>query len=118
MEAIAKTKHLRMSPRKVRRVLNLVRGLSVEDALNLLYFTRKDAAEPIAKTVASAFANLGNKEEGSRLDMKDVVVKTAYVTAGPTLKRFRPMSMGRAGKIRKRTSHITIVVDDMANSEE
>jgi len=118
MEAIAKTKHLRMSPQKIRRVLNLVRGMNVEEALSLLHFTRKDAAEPISKTLASAFANLGNKEEGSRLDMRDVVIKTAYVTGGPTLKRFRPMSMGRAGKIRKRTSHITIIVKDRTNSEE
>jgi len=118
MEAAAKTKHLKMSPRKVRRVLNLVRGLNVEEALALLHYTRKNASEPIAKTISSAFANLGNLEEGERIDMKDVFIKTAYVTAGPTLKRFRPMSMGRAGKIRKRTAHITIVVNDGVNSEE
>lgn len=118
MEAIAKTKHLKMSPRKVRRVLNLVRGLNVEEALALLHYTRKNASEPIAKTISSAFANLGNKEEGERIDMKQVFIKTAYVTSGPTLKRFRPMSMGRAGKIRKRTSHITIIVDDGIISQE
>ena len=112
MEAVAKLKHLRMSPRKVRRVLNLVRGLNVEEALNVLHFTRKNAAEPIAKAVASAFANLGSKEEGERIDMKDVYIKTAYVNSGPTMRRYRPMSMGRAGKIRKRTSHITIVVEE------
>lgn len=115
MEAVAKLKHLRMSPRKVRRVLNLVRGLNVEEALNILHFTRKDAAEPIAKIIHSAFANLGSKEEGERVDMKDVNVKTIQVDSGPTLKRFRPMSMGRAGKIRKRTSHITVVVEQKDN---
>jgi len=111
MEAVAKTKHLGMSPLKVRRVLNLVRGLSVEEALNILHFTRKDAAEPIAKTVQAAFANLGTKEEGERVEMSDVFVKTAFADGGPTIKRYRPMAMGRAGKIRKRSSHITIVVE-------
>jgi large subunit ribosomal protein L22 len=111
MEAIAKTKFLRMSPRKIRRVIKLVQGMNVEDALNLLHFTRKDAAEPVAKTVQAAFANLGNLEEGERLDMKDVRIASAFVDGGPTLKRFRPMSMGRAGRIRKRTSHITVKVE-------
>lgn len=111
METVAKSKHVRMSPTKVRRVLNLVRGMNVQEALNLLHFTRKNASEPIAKTIKSAFANLGNVEEGERVDMKDVYVKTAYADGGPTLKRFRPMSMGRAGKIRKRTSHITIILE-------
>jgi large subunit ribosomal protein L22 len=111
MEAVAKSKYIRISPRKVRQVLDLVRGLDVEEALNLLHFTRKNAAEAISKTINSAFHNLGNVEEGERVDMKDVVIKEAYVDSGPTLKRFRPMSMGRAGRIRKRTSHITIIVE-------
>ena len=114
MEAVATTKHVGMSPQKVRRVLNLVRGMNVQEALSMLHFTRKDAAEPVAKTIHSAFANLGNLEEGERADMKNAYVKTAFVDGGPTLKRFRPMSMGRAGKIRKRTSHITIVVEHTA----
>jgi len=114
MEAIAKTKFLRMSPQKIRRVMKLVEGMNVEEALNLLHFTRKDAADPIAKTVQSAFANLGNKEEGERVDMKDVYIAEAFVDGGPTLKRYRPMSMGRAGRIRKRTSHITIKVEHLS----
>ncbi len=114
METVAKTKHVRMSPQKIRRVINLVRGLNVEEALALLHYTRKDAAEPVAKTVRSAFANLGNLEEGERVNMSDVYIKTIQVDGGPTLKRFRPMSMGRAGKIRKRTSHITVVVEHRA----
>ena len=112
MEAIAQTKFLRMSPRKIRRIIKLVQGMNVEDALNMLHFTRKDAAEPVAKTVQAAFANLGNVEEGERVDMKDVLITSAFVDGGPTLKRFRPMSMGRAGRIRKRTAHLTIVVED------
>ncbi|MHB2151005.1 50S ribosomal protein L22 [Calditrichota bacterium LG25] len=111
MEAVAKTKYVRISPRKMRQVLQLVKGKTVEDALDILYFTNKRAAEPIAKTIKSAFANLGNKEEGKRIDMRDVLIKNAYVNGGPTLKRLRPMSMGRAGRIRKRTSHLTIVVE-------
>ncbi len=114
MQAEAKTKYIRMSPRKVRRVVDMVRGLTVEEALALLHFTRKNAAEPLSKTIASAFANLGNKEEGERIDMKDVFIKEIKVDGGPTLKRFRPMSMGRAGRIRRRTSHITVVVEQLA----
>ena len=83
-----------------------------DEALNILHFTLKTAADPIEKTVRSAVANLGNKEEGQRLELSDIVIKLAYVNQGPTLKRFRPMSMGRAGRIRKRTAHLTIVVED------
>ncbi|TFH02897.1 MAG: 50S ribosomal protein L22 [Calditrichales bacterium] len=112
MQAFARSKYIRMSPRKIRRVLDLVKGLPVSDALNKLHFTRKDAAEPIEKTIRSAVSNLGNLEEGQRLDLNEIFVSEAFVDQGPTLKRFRPMSMGRAGKIRKRTSHLTIVVED------
>lgn len=111
MEAVAKSKYLRMSPLKVRRVLDMVRGMDVEKALNLLHYTRKNAAEPVWKTINAAFHNLGNKEEGERIEMSSVVIKEAFVDGGPTLKRFRPMSMGRAGRVRKRTSHITIIVE-------
>ncbi len=111
MEAAAHVKFIRMSPQKIQRVINIVRGLSVEDALNLLHFTRKNAAEPVSKAIRSAFANLGNVESEIRVEMKQAFVKTAFVNSGPTLKRFRPMSMGRAGKIRKRTSHLTIIVE-------
>jgi large subunit ribosomal protein L22 len=111
MEAVAKARHIRMSPRKMRRVLNIVRGRSVEEALDILHFTRKNAAEAIAKTIHAAFANLGNKEEGERIDKDSVYIKEAFVDGGPTIKRFRPMAMGRAGKIRKRTSHLTVIVE-------
>jgi large subunit ribosomal protein L22 len=111
MKATAQIKYLRMSPVKVRRVLELVKGKSVQDALNILHFTRKDAATPIYKTIHTAFSNLSNKEENERFDMDDVYVREAFVDGGPVVKRFRPMSMGRAGKIRKRTSHITITVE-------
>lgn len=113
MEARAKTKYVRMSPRKIARVLPLVKGKHAEEALDILHFTRKDAAVPVRKTLLSAVANLGNLEEGQKQDLTTIKVKDAFVTGGPTLKRFRPMSMGRAGKIRKRTAHITIVVEDL-----
>ena len=111
MEAFARTKYIGMSPFKVRRVLESVRGKSVQEALDTLHFTRKDAALPIYKTIHTAFSNLANQQDEERFDMDQVYIKEAYVDGGPTIKRFRPMSMGRAGKIRKRTSHLTIVVE-------
>ena len=112
MQAIAKSKYVRMSPRKIDRVLQLVKDKRVDHALNILHFTAKQAKEPIEKTIRSAVANLGNLEEGKRLDLNEIYIKRAYVDEGPTLKRYRAMSMGRAGRIRKRTSHITIVIED------
>jgi large subunit ribosomal protein L22 len=112
MQARARAKYIRMSPRKISRVLDLVKGLNVSDALNKLHFTQKAATEPIEKAIHSAVANLGNIEEGQRLDLNEIYITEASVDQGPTLKRFRPMSMGRAGKIRKRTAHLTIVVQD------
>lgn len=111
MQAVARTKFIRMSAFKLRKVLESVRGKSVQEALNTLHFTRKDAADPLYKTIHTAYSNLANQEEEERFDMGDVIIKTAFVDDGPTIKRFRPMSMGRAGKIRKRTSHITIIVE-------
>jgi len=111
MEAVAHAKYLRMSPGKLRRVVGMIKGKSVQEALDILHFTRKNAALPVYKTIQTAFANLSNQNEDERFDMSDVRIKTAYVDGGPIVKRFRPMSMGRAGKIRKRTSHVTIVVE-------
>jgi len=112
MQAVAKAKYVRMSPQKIRRVLDLIRGKIVGEALDHLHFLRKDAAMTIRKTILSAVANLGNIEEGQRIDHNEISIKEAYVTTGPVLKRFRPMSMGRAGMIRKPTAHLTIVVED------
>ena len=111
MQAVARTRFIRMSPFKMRRVLDSVRGKTVQEALDTLHFTRKNAAEPIYKTIHTAFSNLANQEEEERFDMDQVYIKDAYVDGGPSIKRFRPMSMGRAGKIRKRTSHLTVVVE-------
>jgi len=112
MQARAISKYIRMSPRKIRRVLAHMRGKRVDKALDSLHFMPKIAAVPIEKAIRSAVANLGNIEEGQRLDLNEIYITEAFVDQGPTLKRFRPMSMGRAGKIRKRTAHLTIVIED------
>ena len=110
MKVKAHSRYIRQSPYKVRRVLDLVRGLPVEEAEHLLRLTQRGAAEPIAKVLKSAVANA---EHNHALDAEDLVIAEAYANEGPTLKRFRPRARGRATRIDKRTSHITIVVSDM-----
>jgi large subunit ribosomal protein L22 len=110
MQAKAISKHVRISPRKVGRMLKLIRGKRVGEAVNLLHFASQRASISVEKTLRSAVANLMQIEEVGRVDEEQLHVAEAYVTQGPVLKRYRPMSMGRAGLIRKRTSHITIVV--------
>jgi large subunit ribosomal protein L22 len=105
--ALAQARYVRMTPMKCRRVIDLVRGLPVQDALDILRFDVHAASEPIYKVVASAVANAENNKD---LDRRDLVISQAYVDEGPTLKRFRPRAQGRAYRIRKRTSHITVVV--------
>ncbi len=109
MEAIAKAKHIHQSARKVRQVLDEVRGKQVENAINKLHFTPKKAAKIIEKTLRSAVANAINRE-GSEVDADKLFIKEAFCDEGPTMRRFRPRAMGRATIIRKRTSHLTIVV--------
>lgn len=110
MKAHAKAKYIRQSPYKVRRVLDLVRGLPVDEARVILEFTNRRATQPIRKVLESAVANA---EHNLALDAEELVVAEAYADEGPTLKRFRPRARGRATRIRKRTSHITIVVSDL-----
>jgi large subunit ribosomal protein L22 len=112
MNARAQAKHIRESPYKVRRVLDLVRGLPVDEARVVLEFTNRKAAGTIIKVLDSAVANA---EHNFALDADELYVAEAYADEGPTLKRWRPRARGRATKIRKRTSHITIVV---AETEE
>jgi large subunit ribosomal protein L22 len=113
MEAKAIAKHVRMSPRKVRLVVDQIRGRSVNQAYAILQFSKKAAAEPVEKTLRSAVANAQYRaqDEGDVLDVDDLVVREVFVDEGPTLKRWRAAAMGRATPIRKRTSHITVVVD-------
>ena len=107
MKATAHARFIRQSPYKVRQVLDLVRGLPVGDAEHVLRLTRRAAAEPVAKALASAVANA---EHNHALDADELVVAEAYADEGPTLRRFRPRARGRATRIDKRTCHITIVV--------
>ncbi|GAA2628053.1 hypothetical protein GCM10010399_69560 [Dactylosporangium fulvum] len=108
--ARAIARHVRVSPMKARRVVDLVRGLPAREALTVLQFAPQSASEPVYKVLASAIANAENNE---RLDPDSLLVAEAYVDEGPTLKRFRPRAQGRAYRIRKRTSHITIVVESV-----
>ena len=109
MKVRAQAKYVRQSPYKVRRVLDLVRGLPVQEAEDVLRLASRGATEPITKVLKSAVANA---EHNYALDADDLVVAEAYADEGPTLKRYRPRARGRATRIRKRTSHITIVVSD------
>ena len=113
MEAKAIAKYIRMSPRKVRLVADLVRGKQVEEAINMLHFTPKRAALPVEKVVRSALANALNSETGAKLAPEDFRVKEIQVNEGPTMRRYNPGPMGRAGLIRKRSCHISVVVSDV-----
>ncbi|WP_405488971.1 50S ribosomal protein L22 [Nocardia sp. NBC_00511] len=108
--ARATAKHVRVTPMKARRVVDLVRGRSVQDALNILKFAPQAASEPVAKVVASAAANA---ENNLGLNPATLVISTAFVDEGATMKRFQPRAQGRAFRIRKRTSHITIEVESV-----
>ncbi len=107
MEVKAQARFVRISPRKVRVVIDLVRGKSVDEALTLLKFIPKRASEPIAKVIKSAAANA---EHNFNLNKDNLVITKAYVDQGPTLKRFHPRQRGQAFPILKRTSHITVMV--------
>ena len=106
--ALAQARYVRMTPMKCRRVLDVVRGMPVQAALDILRFQPQAASEPIGKVIASAAANAENNKQ---LDPATLFISSAYVDEGPTLKRFRPRAQGRAYRIRKRTSHITVVVE-------
>lgn len=109
MEAKAVAKFVRIAPRKVRVVMDLVRGKNVADAYAILKFTPKAGADVVEKVLRSAVANAENNFE---MNMEKLYVKTAFVDQGPTMKRIHPRSRGQAFKILKRTSHVTIVVDE------
>ncbi|HEY0158803.1 MAG TPA: 50S ribosomal protein L22 [Thermoanaerobaculia bacterium] len=110
MEATATLRYLKASPQKVRLVADLVRGKKVEEALNILRFTRKAVAKDLEKLLRSAVANAENKEAGA--DVDDLVVSKIYVNEGPREKRIQPAPMGRAYQIQKRKAHVTVHVSD------
>ncbi|MDD2857296.1 MAG: 50S ribosomal protein L22 [Candidatus Nanopelagicales bacterium] len=109
MEARAQARYVRVTPMKARRVIDLIRGMNASDAQAVLAFAPQAASEPIGKVLASAIANATNNHA---MDARSLVVSAAFVDEGPTMKRIRPRAQGRAYQIRKRSSHITVVVSD------
>lgn len=109
MEVVAKSKYVRMSPRKIRLVVDVVKNMSPDKALTTLQFMTKRAAEPLVKTIKSAVANAVNVY---KLKEKDLSIKNIQITDGPTFKRGQPVSRGRWHEVKKRTSHITVVLED------
>ena len=110
MESKAIARYIHQSPFKLRKTLNSVRGLSVEDALNKLHFSSEKASVVIEKTLRSAIANLLAKDQESNISADSLKIKSAFVDGGPVMKRFRAASMGRASRLRRPTSHLTIIV--------
>jgi large subunit ribosomal protein L22 len=112
VESIARVRHIRVTPQKARRVVALIKGKQADEALAILKFAQQSASEPIYKLVASAKANARVKADqaGEYLDEQDLFIKNAFVDEGTTLKRFQPRAQGRAFQIKKRTSHITVVL--------
>jgi len=116
MEAVAKLRNCPMSARKMRLVVDNIRGKSVEDALNLLKYTNKEAAVWLEKLVMSAVSNWEGKSEAGAED-SGLFIKTAFVDQGSVLKRFRPAPHGRAHRIRKRMNHVTLIVENKIELE-
>lgn len=118
MEYTAKAHYVRVSPRKMRQVANLVKGKEVEDALNLLHFTLKASSIHVEKVIRSAAANAINMAGSTRLKVEDLYIKDIQVDGGPSLKRFRPRAMGRATRLLKRTSHLSVVLAEYEQREK
>jgi len=112
VESIARVRHIRVTPMKARRVVNMIRGKQAAEALAILKFAPQGASEPVYKLVASAIANARVKadKDNQFLDEQDLYIAKAFVDEGTTLKRFQPRAQGRAFQILKRTSHITVVL--------
>ncbi len=115
MESIARLRHLRGSPQKVRLVADLIRGKNVQEAVNILQMTKKKAAASLGKLLKSAIANAENRDNA--VDVDRLYVREIFVDGGPMMKRIRPQPMGRAFRILKRTSHITIKLDTRKGEE-
>jgi large subunit ribosomal protein L22 len=112
MEAKASARHVRVTPQKARRVVDLIRGKQAVEAVAVLQFAPQSASDPIRKVLESAIANARVKADqaSEAFDERNLVISAAFVDEGPTMKRFRPRAQGRAARINKRTSHITVVV--------
>ncbi len=118
MEARAVEKYIRMSPRKVRLVVDLVKAKPVEEAVDILTFTRRRAATAVRKAIESAVSNALENFKEYKISEDELYIKEIYVTEGPTLKRWKPRARGRADRVMKRTSHIFVVVSDFGLDEE
>jgi large subunit ribosomal protein L22 len=114
MEAVAKLKNCPMSPRKMRLVVDIIRGKNVNDALNILKFTKNEGSVWVEKLLLSAISNWENKNDGQSPEEAGLIVKTIFVDGGSVLKRFQPAPQGRAHRIRKRMNHVTLIVDGKA----
>jgi len=115
MEAVAKLNNCPTSPRKMRLLADLIRGKKVEEAFNILIFNnKKESSHRLENFLRSAIANWEQKNEGSRVEDSELIVKTVFVDGGPMLKRILPAPQGRAHRIRKRSNHVTLVVDTKA----
>jgi len=117
MEAVAKLNNVPTSPRKMRLVADIIRGEKVNRALNILKFEPKQGAARLEKLLLSAIANWQAKNEDERLEDADLYVKTIFIDSGRMLKRLRPAPQGRAHRIRKRSNHVTMVVDSMTSAQ-
>ena len=115
MEARAQARYVRVTPMKARRVVDLIRGLPAAEAQAILRFAPQAASEPVGKVLDSAIANATNNQS---LDARTLFVSEAFVDEGPTMKRFQPRAQGRAYRIRKRTSHITVVVESRPTKDQ
>ena len=113
MEAVARLKNVPTSPRKMRMVADLIRGQKVNKALSLLKYEPKEGASKLEKLLLSAISNWQNKNEDTRLEDADLFIKSVTVDGGRILKRFRPAPQGRAHRIRKRSNHVTIIIDSL-----
>lgn len=114
MEAKAQARFVRITPRKVRRVIDVIRGQRAQEAIDVLRFAPQGAAQPVLKLVESAIANAqyAAEQNGEAFDEEALVISQVYADEGPTMKRIQPRAQGRANRILKRTSHITVVVSD------
>jgi large subunit ribosomal protein L22 len=117
-KALAILKNCPTSPRKMRLVVDLIRGVEVNKALDILKFSQKEASRRVEKLLMSAIANWQAKNEGVRLEDSNLVVKQANVDAGRMLKRLRPAPQGRGYRIRKRSNHVTLVLESVNNASQ
>lgn len=118
MESRALTRYVGSSPRKMRLVVDLIRNRNVDEALAILKYTNKNAAKVVEKTLLSAYSNLVRKIDTGRINKDEVIVKKAFVNEGPSLKRMLPAPQGRAYRIRKRSSHLTLVVEHLESKSK